>query len=1029
MALLPETITGATTGHQAAHQQIHQKLNDLTFDIQADFGAVGDGVTDDSAAYTAARAAIVAAGGGTMYFPWTPNGYRVGPIVATSNMTLLGQNRVLIKRIGTSGSFFINVPSGVKNFIVDSLTIDSAGLSTSSTIRPAGGSLGTTIQNCTLTDSAVSATAAYTIDMQSTSSNIKILNNTFVNTPVQIGDGTVTFTDTGDLVTTPAAHGLVVGDVVQFGSITTTTGITAGAYYFVKTAPTSTTLTLAAGAGASPQLALTTNGTGTGFSLANALVNCVRFNGTVSNVLVKGNFATGIKERFFYGVGSTTVTAFDVRVEDNDIRGYVPGGTSRQPITFQGVVDTIFHRRIAVNRNVIVGPGLGYNDAVLLGTADQISLHRCQEFEVIGNTATDGGDVGLTIALQCSGGTVVGNVFDRNDTGGMCLGSGTTDYIRDITVAGNSCRNNGQSRDTVRPANARAGIIVTNGAERLTVVGNNLSDDQALNSGTPTQQYGLWLQNADAITYGGNGSAGNVLSPVGLGTGNTGLVELAQSSTEVVQDIVGAMVVAGTNVTKTYDDTAGTLTISATGGGGGTDLGWINVKDHGAVGNNVADDTAAIQAALDAVPTAAAGTPGGVVFFPPGQYRISAPLTPKPYTHIFGSEAASRYYGRTSANNYPISTCSIRLMSTWTGAAMFTLPTNWTASSIMNITLLGSGYGTAVDCLKFSTASTTEDNFRAMNLGIMGFTGSAVVGKLYATRWNHCHFGGNHDSGLKPTSYFADSHWSECYFAGNSIAAVNFDGTSNSGLCSFNGCRFERAGWNSATTTSPFNVGTTDGTDEGVGIRLRRCNDTRFVNCDTDANTGHGLSIRPQGANGSHIYNIHFIGCQFKRDGYGTMTGTSPGEYAGVKITGFNNAGTWTLIETVHFVDCDIIATYADEGNNLPSYSHPKYGLWFEKTNNCSWNGSRVTCGGASRVEVAANRFYGGPSGTWEANNTNLNIRVVKERINSLPYFETGFARPTTGIDRGVTAVDQATGKIIAYHGGGVWKDAMGTTV
>ncbi len=52
--------------------------------------------------------------------------------------------------------------------------------------------------------------------------------------------------------------------------------------------------------------------------------------------------------------------------------------------------------------------------------------------------------------------------------------------------------------------------------------------------------------------------------------------------------------------------------------------GVFNVMDtaYGATGNGVADDTSAIQAAIDACQTAN----GGIVFLPPGIYKISSPL-------------------------------------------------------------------------------------------------------------------------------------------------------------------------------------------------------------------------------------------------------------------------------------------------------------------------------------------------------------------------------------------------------------------
>lgn len=64
--------------------------------------------------------------------------------------------------------------------------------------------------------------------------------------------------------------------------------------------------------------------------------------------------------------------------------------------------------------------------------------------------------------------------------------------------------------------------------------------------------------------------------------------------------------------------------------------GVVNVKDYGATGDGVTDDTAAIQAALNAVPT------GGIVVIPPGTYAISSTLVPGSNITIRGTNSGGR---------------------------------------------------------------------------------------------------------------------------------------------------------------------------------------------------------------------------------------------------------------------------------------------------------------------------------------------------------------------------------------------------
>jgi len=76
-------------------------------------------------------------------------------------------------------------------------------------------------------------------------------------------------------------------------------------------------------------------------------------------------------------------------------------------------------------------------------------------------------------------------------------------------------------------------------------------------------------------------------------------------------------------------------------------VGWVDVKtDFDAVGDGAADDTTAIQNAIDHVD---ALTPGGFVFFPQGEYKITSGLTGTSSTSLVGDRR-----GNPNNHNLPI---------------------------------------------------------------------------------------------------------------------------------------------------------------------------------------------------------------------------------------------------------------------------------------------------------------------------------------------------------------------------------------
>ena len=135
----------------------------------------------------------------------------------------------------------------------------------------------------------------------------------------------------------------------------------------------------------------------------------------------------------------------------------------------------------------------------------------------------------------------------------------------------------------------------------------------------------------------------------------------------------------------------------------------ISVKDFGALGNGVADDTAAIQAAVNAVQAAG----GGTVFFPEGTYNISSQIT--------STVAGVTFQGQ---NRW-----SSLIRQTTASAKILNLLANFT--NIRSLSFIYSGTPTSGATAIYCTGSycTFEDFvIRSSNIGIHYYLG--VAGKI-----------------------------------------------------------------------------------------------------------------------------------------------------------------------------------------------------------------------------------------------------------------------------------------------------------
>lgn len=120
MGLLDESIAAAQSGHLADHAHVHKKLNGLVFDVKNDYGAAGDGVTDDTSAI---QAAITAAAGGVVFLPAGTYKITSSLLISTAGTRLIGAGwRGVTTLVGAAAVKVISVRERychLENFEID----------------------------------------------------------------------------------------------------------------------------------------------------------------------------------------------------------------------------------------------------------------------------------------------------------------------------------------------------------------------------------------------------------------------------------------------------------------------------------------------------------------------------------------------------------------------------------------------------------------------------------------------------------------------------------------------------------------------------------------------------------------------------------------------------------------------------------------------------------------------------------------------------------------------------------------------